>query len=126
VDCQMLIFVLHIDPNQPKKWRIEKLFSFHNLRLEHIFIVMLNHLIQNSVCSCISLNNYLPLNISPSRSTAYLSQHREASFKSTKVGVIDQAIGIHNTDQTYFSKIQTLGNHLGTDKNIESVFIEII
>src|SRR5690606_23311792 len=122
----MLIFVLHIDPNQPKKWRIEKLFSFHNLRLEHIFIVMLNHLIQNSVCSCVSLNNYLPLNISPSRCTSLWSQHIEASFKRTNVLVIDQTMGILITDHTYFTKIQTRGKDLGTVLNIESVFIEII
>ena len=51
--------------------------------------------------------------------TGDLGQQRKAAFGGAKIGQIEDAVGAEHPDQTDAGKIMPLGDHLGTNQNID-------
>src|SRR5260221_4594072 len=65
------------------------------------------------------LHKNLPGNLSPSGAASDLSEQLECAFTSSKVGSVKSDICIDNAHQSDIRKIETLGDHLRADENVD-------
>src|SRR5690606_29062088 len=92
---------------------------------KHPFIVMIYDLLEHAMLGCVSLYNNISCGTSPSGTTTYLRQQRKASFNSSNVRLINQGVCIDNSNNGNLTKVQSFCYHLGTNKHIELLLIEV-
>ena len=113
-----LIVMPHIDLNYPMKRRISEGFSFGYLLGIEAFIIMFYEVTEDGMCRVGCLNHHdsgIALSSCPS---GHLLEHLIGSFSSAKIRLVEQRIGFKNANETNVIKMQSLGHHLCTDKDI--------
>ena len=108
----------HIDLNYPMKRRISEGFSFGYLFGIEAFIIMFYEVTEDGMCRVGCLNHHdsgIALSSCPS---GHLLEHLIGSFSSAKIRLVEQRIGFKNANETNVIKMQSLGHHLCTDKDI--------
>ena len=93
-------------------------FTFFQQVAVESSIIIVNHLRDNRQFRRFRLQNHqssLALSASPS---THLRHHHKGMFVGPEVRIIEHRVGIENTHNAHLVKIQSLGNHLRTDKQI--------
>ena len=73
----------------------------------------------------VTLDDHRTRHLLASRTTAHLRHNLEGALKSPEVGETDEIVGTQHPDHRHAVEIQTLCNHLSTNKNISLVLLKI-
>ena len=92
--------------------------SFGKLSVHHTFVIIGYYLGNDKMVDAFGLQHYPTPFVLPSCTSRHLSHKLESTLIGTKIRIIQHSIGIQNAHYTYMVEVQSLGNHLRTDKNI--------
>ena len=110
------MFKEHVDKME-ERW-IMKHSSLFQDALEEGFVIIVYHLTDDRKRRILGLQNHeSPLALS-SGSSAHLRHHHEGMLVGSEVWIVQHRVGIQNTHNPHFVKVETFGYHLRTYQKI--------
>jgi hypothetical protein len=90
-----------------------------DLLLKKTGVVMMPGMLDGGTGRREGLDDYLPLGLTATSTTRNLSQELKSPFPSPEIGRVKPYVGIDNANKGDVRKIEPLGDHLGTQQNID-------
>ena len=113
--------MLEINVDDLGKGRVSKILAVSKFMLIESLVVMGLHKLDDIMFGVTGLNDHLALFVSPSCAARHLLKHIKSAFVTAKIRKIDHRISIENAHNAHCVKIQALGHHLCTHKDISAV-----
>src|SRR5690606_12299101 len=97
--------MFHVKTDQSYKGWVMKVLSLGHFSHKHPFVIMLYHLLDNTMLGSIGLNDDLAFLTASTCPTRHLLEQRKSTFVSPEVRKINDTVCIDNTDQAHTAKI---------------------
>lgn len=100
--------------------------SFVSLLCIESGVVVMSDVSNDRHISSLGLEDDEPLSVASSTTSGDLSHKLVGSFVAAEVGVVEHGVGIHDADYADVSKVESLADHLCTDKDIGTMAGKVI
>ena len=104
-------------------WIAEVLAEFQLLLREAVEVVLAGELNGRRMWCC-GLHHHFTLEIPPPRPSGHLGDELEGALAGAEVGGVQANVRVENADQGDIGEMQTLGDHLGADEDVDLVRLE--
>ena len=89
-------------------------------------IVGMHYVVNHLMVRVVGLNKDTSASTMPACATAHLCHLLEGTLERTEIGEVDEIVGIDYSDDAYILEIKSLGHHLGADKDVDALCLEIV
>ena len=123
---EILVGVAECNDDEAIVGRIFEDAPFDNLAFVHRVVVVVHCVADGLMVGLVGLDDDLALPSASSGATADLCHLLEAALVGAEIGIGNEVVGGEDSDDADVVEVESLGDHLCADKDVDAVFVEIV